>query len=164
MSSLDSVHAFRLVPRKCRIGAMPSASSIAHQPDEDRGRPRGNDFGMREALERVERDDDLFEPVLQGGQALAQLCASCAGEQRSCGRLGAEPARDHAPAGRVEVEVREAPIGSAVDELPANGLVLADVVLFIETCACRQPVVVEAPQDAACVTGRASQRRTARTP
>ena len=38
---------------------------------------------MREALERVERDDDLFEPVLQGGQALAQLCASCAGEQRS---------------------------------------------------------------------------------
>jgi bifunctional non-homologous end joining protein LigD len=31
-------------------------------------RPR--DFGMREALERVERHGDLFEPVLQGGQAL----------------------------------------------------------------------------------------------
>jgi hypothetical protein len=26
---------------------------------------------MREALERVERDGDLFEPVLAGGQALA---------------------------------------------------------------------------------------------
>ena len=32
-------------------------------------RPR--DFGMREALERVEKHGDLFEPVLQGGQALA---------------------------------------------------------------------------------------------
>jgi bifunctional non-homologous end joining protein LigD len=31
-------------------------------------RPR--DFGMGEALERVERHGDLFEPVLQGGQAL----------------------------------------------------------------------------------------------
>jgi bifunctional non-homologous end joining protein LigD len=31
-------------------------------------RPR--DFGMREALARVERHGDLFEPVLQGGQAL----------------------------------------------------------------------------------------------
>jgi bifunctional non-homologous end joining protein LigD len=27
------------------------------------------DFGMREALERVEGHGDLFEPVLQGGQA-----------------------------------------------------------------------------------------------
>jgi bifunctional non-homologous end joining protein LigD len=32
-------------------------------------RPR--DFGMREALERVERHGDLFEPVLKGGQGLA---------------------------------------------------------------------------------------------
>jgi len=32
-------------------------------------RPR--DFGMREALERVERHGDLFEPVLRGGQALS---------------------------------------------------------------------------------------------
>jgi bifunctional non-homologous end joining protein LigD len=31
-------------------------------------RPR--DFGMREALERVEKHGDLFEPVLQGGQGL----------------------------------------------------------------------------------------------
>jgi bifunctional non-homologous end joining protein LigD len=33
-------------------------------------RPR--DFGMREALERVERHGDLFEPVLKGGQGIAQ--------------------------------------------------------------------------------------------
>ena len=32
-------------------------------------RPR--DFGMREALERVDRHGDLFKPVLQGGQALS---------------------------------------------------------------------------------------------
>jgi bifunctional non-homologous end joining protein LigD len=32
-------------------------------------RPR--DFGMREALVRVEKHGDLFEPVLKGGQALA---------------------------------------------------------------------------------------------
>ena len=32
-------------------------------------RPR--DFGMREALARVEKHGDLFAPVLQGGQALA---------------------------------------------------------------------------------------------
>ncbi len=31
-------------------------------------RPR--DFGMKEALERVERHGDLYEPVLRGGQAL----------------------------------------------------------------------------------------------
>jgi bifunctional non-homologous end joining protein LigD len=31
-------------------------------------RPR--DFGMREALERVQQHGDLFEPVLKGGQAL----------------------------------------------------------------------------------------------
>jgi bifunctional non-homologous end joining protein LigD len=29
-------------------------------------------FGMREALERVERHGDLFEPVLAGGQALGR--------------------------------------------------------------------------------------------
>jgi bifunctional non-homologous end joining protein LigD len=34
----------------------------------DKVRPR--DFGMREALERVERHGDLFEPVLKGGQGL----------------------------------------------------------------------------------------------
>jgi bifunctional non-homologous end joining protein LigD len=34
----------------------------------ERVRPR--DFGMREALERVERHGDLFEPTLRGGQSL----------------------------------------------------------------------------------------------
>jgi DNA primase len=34
----------------------------------ERVRPR--DYGMREALERLGRYDDLFEPVLRGGQAL----------------------------------------------------------------------------------------------
>src|SRR5215217_1415644 len=33
-------------------------------------RPR--DFGMREALQRVERHGDLFEPTLRGGQSIAQ--------------------------------------------------------------------------------------------
>jgi bifunctional non-homologous end joining protein LigD len=37
-------------------------------------RPR--DFGMREALERVERHGDLFEPVLRGGQALGPASRS----------------------------------------------------------------------------------------
>ena len=37
-------------------------------------RPR--DFGMREALERVERHGDLFEPVLEGGQALGPALRS----------------------------------------------------------------------------------------
>jgi bifunctional non-homologous end joining protein LigD len=32
-------------------------------------RPR--DFGRREALKRLERCGDLFEPVLRGGQALS---------------------------------------------------------------------------------------------
>jgi bifunctional non-homologous end joining protein LigD len=37
----------------------------------DKVRPR--DFGRREALERVERHGDLFEPVLRGGQALGPV-------------------------------------------------------------------------------------------
>ena len=37
-------------------------------------RPR--DFGMREALARVEKHGDLFEPVLQGGQALGPALRS----------------------------------------------------------------------------------------
>src|SRR5262245_30070276 len=36
-----------------------------------RGRPR--DFGMREALERLERHGDLFEPTLRGGQSLGPV-------------------------------------------------------------------------------------------
>jgi bifunctional non-homologous end joining protein LigD len=45
-------------------------------------RPR--DFGIREALERVERHGDLFAPTLRGGQslgsALRKLRASAAPE------------------------------------------------------------------------------------
>jgi bifunctional non-homologous end joining protein LigD len=37
-------------------------------------RPR--DFGMREALARVEQHGDLFEPVLRGGQALGPALRS----------------------------------------------------------------------------------------
>ena len=40
----------------------------------ERVRPR--DFGMREALARVEKHGDLFEPVLQGGQALGPALRS----------------------------------------------------------------------------------------
>ena len=42
-------------------------------------RPR--DFGRREALERVERHGDLFEPVLRGGQALGPALRRLAREQ-----------------------------------------------------------------------------------
>jgi bifunctional non-homologous end joining protein LigD len=38
--------------------------------DELSERLRPGDFSLREALERVERHGDLFEPVLRGGQAL----------------------------------------------------------------------------------------------
>ena len=37
-------------------------------------RPR--DFGMREALERVEKHGDLYEPVLRGGQSLGPALRS----------------------------------------------------------------------------------------
>jgi bifunctional non-homologous end joining protein LigD len=37
-------------------------------------RPR--DFGMREALARIEKHGDLFEPVLRGGQALGPALRS----------------------------------------------------------------------------------------
>ena len=37
-------------------------------------RPR--DFGMREALARIEKHGDLFEPVLEGGQALGPALRS----------------------------------------------------------------------------------------
>jgi bifunctional non-homologous end joining protein LigD len=40
----------------------------------ERVRPR--DYGMREALERIERNGDLFEPVLHGGQALGPALRS----------------------------------------------------------------------------------------
>ncbi len=38
--------------------------------DELTGDETPRTFGMREALKRVERHGDLFEPVLAGGQAL----------------------------------------------------------------------------------------------
>jgi hypothetical protein len=37
-------------------------------------RPR--DFGMREALARVDKHGDLFQPVLRGGQALGPALRS----------------------------------------------------------------------------------------
>jgi bifunctional non-homologous end joining protein LigD len=37
---------------------------------------RPTDFGMREALERVERFGDLYEPVLRGGQSLGSALRS----------------------------------------------------------------------------------------
>jgi len=50
-----------------RPGA-PVSTPLAWEELTERSRPR--DFGMAEALERVERRGDLFEPVLHGRQAL----------------------------------------------------------------------------------------------
>jgi bifunctional non-homologous end joining protein LigD len=46
----------------------PVSTPLAWEELTERVTPR--DFGMREVLERVERQGDLFEPVLRGGQAL----------------------------------------------------------------------------------------------
>jgi len=46
----------------------PVSTPLRWEELHEKVRPR--DFGMREALLRVERDGDLFEPVLKGGQAL----------------------------------------------------------------------------------------------
>ena len=46
----------------------PVSTPLRWEELTDDVRPR--DFGMREALERVERHGDLYEPVLRGGQAL----------------------------------------------------------------------------------------------
>jgi bifunctional non-homologous end joining protein LigD len=43
----------------------------------DKVRPR--DFGMRDALERIQREGDLFEPVLRGGQSLGPALRSLRG-------------------------------------------------------------------------------------
>ncbi len=40
---------------------------------------RPSDFGMREALERVERHGDLFEPALRGGQSLGPVLRALRG-------------------------------------------------------------------------------------
>jgi bifunctional non-homologous end joining protein LigD len=50
-----------------RPGA-PVSTPLRWEELGERVRPR--DFGMREALERIERHGDLFEAVLRGGQAL----------------------------------------------------------------------------------------------
>jgi bifunctional non-homologous end joining protein LigD len=44
-------------------------------------RPR--DFGMREALERVERHGDLFEPTLSGGQSLGPALRKLRAQERA---------------------------------------------------------------------------------
>ena len=46
----------------------PVSTPLRWEELDERLRPR--DFGMREALERIERHGDLFEPVLHGGQSL----------------------------------------------------------------------------------------------
>jgi bifunctional non-homologous end joining protein LigD len=46
----------------------PVSTPLRREELGEKVRPR--DFGMREALARVEKHADLFEPVLQGGQAL----------------------------------------------------------------------------------------------
>jgi bifunctional non-homologous end joining protein LigD len=46
----------------------PVSTPLRWEELSERIRPR--DFGMRQALERVEKHGDLFEPVLRGGQAL----------------------------------------------------------------------------------------------
>jgi bifunctional non-homologous end joining protein LigD len=47
----------------------PVSTPLRWEELTERVRPR--DFGRREALDRVAKHGDLFEPVLQGGQALA---------------------------------------------------------------------------------------------
>src|SRR5512132_3870906 len=59
----------------------PVSPPLRWEERTERVRPR--DFGRREALDRVAKNGDLFEPVLKGGQALApalrQLRASASG-------------------------------------------------------------------------------------
>jgi bifunctional non-homologous end joining protein LigD len=59
----------------------PVSTPLRWEELTERVRPR--DFGRREALDRVAKHGDLFEPVLKGGQALApalrQLRASASG-------------------------------------------------------------------------------------
>jgi bifunctional non-homologous end joining protein LigD len=56
-----------------RPGA-PVSTPLRWEELSERVRPR--EFGMREALERVQRHGDLFEPVLRGGQALGPALRS----------------------------------------------------------------------------------------
>jgi bifunctional non-homologous end joining protein LigD len=52
----------------------PVSTPLRWEELHEKVRPR--DFGMREALERIERDGDLFEPVLRGGQSLGPALRS----------------------------------------------------------------------------------------
>ena len=55
----------------------PVSTPLRWEELHEKVRPR--DFGMREALERIERDGDLFEPVLRGGQSLGPALRSLRG-------------------------------------------------------------------------------------
>ena len=58
-----------------RPGA-PVSTPLRWEELTEQVRPR--DFGLREALERIERHGDLYEPVLAGGQALARALRALA--------------------------------------------------------------------------------------
>jgi bifunctional non-homologous end joining protein LigD len=49
----------------------PVSTPLSWEELGEKVRPR--DFGMREALDRVERHGDLFEPTLRGGQSLGRV-------------------------------------------------------------------------------------------
>ena len=55
----------------------PVSTPLRWEELHEKVRPR--DFGMREALERIERNGDLFEPVLRGGQSLGPALRSLRG-------------------------------------------------------------------------------------
>jgi bifunctional non-homologous end joining protein LigD len=54
--------------------------------DELGPKVRPRDYGMREALVRVQRHGDLFEPVLQGGQSLGPALRRLAASEPAAGR------------------------------------------------------------------------------
>jgi bifunctional non-homologous end joining protein LigD len=58
----------------------PVSTPLRWQELGEKVRPR--DFGMREALERVERHGDLFEPVLRGGQSLGPVLRALMTDER----------------------------------------------------------------------------------
>lgn len=72
--------------RTTRSAALPSAYSVRPRPgapvstplrwDEVREGLEPRDFTMEVVLRRVAADGDLFAPVLEGGQSLAQALAS----------------------------------------------------------------------------------------
>jgi bifunctional non-homologous end joining protein LigD len=55
----------------------PVSTPLRWEELSERVKPR--DFGMREALERLDRHGELFEPVLRGGQALGPALRSLRG-------------------------------------------------------------------------------------